>query len=278
MLEGLPVLIVDDSNTNRRILQEMVRGWKMTTTLTEGGPEALTASQLAEAQRAPLALILLDGQMPVMDGFTVAEKIKLAAPRSRTSIIKLTSSGMRGAAARCQEIGIDAYLNKPVKWSDLFQAIKLVLGSETPAEQHPPVITMHSIKEIRGRLNILVAEDNPVNQALAKRLLQKRGHQVTIVGNGRLALEALEKQSPDLILMDVLMPELDGFQATAAIREGERVTGKHMPIIALTASAMTGDREQCYAPGMDGYVSKLLRAENLFSVIEEVLSKHQKKS
>jgi CheY-like chemotaxis protein len=184
----------------------------------------------------------------------------------------LTSAGLRGDAARCRELGIKAYLTKPIKRSDLLLAIKVVLGSPAVTEEQPSVITIHSLRESRGRLRILLVEDNRVNQAVATRLLEKRGHKVVVAGNGRAALEALEKETPDLVLMDVQMPEMDGLQATAAIREGELKTGKHIPIIAMTAHAMAGDKERCLKAGMDGYVSKPLRAEFVFAAIEEVVS------
>jgi signal transduction histidine kinase/CheY-like chemotaxis protein len=272
MLRDLPVLIVDDNATNRRILQEMVLVWQMKPTVTEGGPEALTLLERANTRGTPFGLILLDAQMPGMDGFSVAERIKQDARLAKSFIIMLTSAGLRGDAARCRELGIKAYLTKPIKRSDLLQAVKVVLGSQAVTEENPSVVTIHSLRESRGRLRILLVEDNRVNQVVATQFLEKRGHKVTIAGNGRAALEALEKYTPDLILMDVQMPEMDGLQATAAIRQDELKTGKHIPIIAMTAHAMSGDRERCLEAGMDGYVSKPLRVENLFSAIEDVLS------
>jgi two-component system sensor histidine kinase/response regulator len=147
-----------------------------------------------------------------------------------------------------------------------------VLGSQSVTAENPPVVTIHSLRESRGRLRILLVEDNRVNQAVAIRLLEKRGHEVAVAGNGKAALEALEQQTSDLVLMDVQMPEMDGLQATEAIRQGELKSGKHIPIIAMTAHAMAGDKERCLEAGMDGYVSKPLRVEDLFSAIEEVLS------
>jgi two-component system, sensor histidine kinase and response regulator len=276
MLRDLPVLIVDDNSTNRRILQEMVLGWKMKPTVSSGGLQAVEFLQQAAAQGAPFALVLLDSQMPGMDGFHTAEKINQDSSRPNPAIIMLTSAGTRGDAARCKEVGIQAYLSKPIKRSDLLQTIKIVLGSTSPAESDKNVVTIHSLKESRGRLKILLAEDNRVNQKLAVRLLEKRGHEVTVVENGMEALQSIEKDAPDLILMDVQMPELDGFQATAAIREREKKSGKHLPVIALTARAMSGDRERCEAEGMDGYVSKPLQAETIFAAIEDVLSKLRK--
>jgi signal transduction histidine kinase/CheY-like chemotaxis protein/ligand-binding sensor domain-containing protein len=271
-LRELPVLIVDDNSTNRRILQEMVLVWQMKPTLSEGGPEALTVLERAETNGMPFALILLDAQMPGMDGFSVAERIKQDGRLAGSAIIMLTSAGWRGDAARCRELGIKAYLTKPIKRSDLLRAIKVVLGSQAVTEENPAVVTIHSLRESRARLRILLVEDNRVNQVVAIQFLEKRGHEVIVAGNGRLALEALEKQTPDLVLMDVQMPEMDGLQATAAIRRSELKSGKHIPIIAMTAHAMTGDKEKCLEAGMDGYVSKPLRVQQLFSTIEQVLS------
>jgi two-component system, sensor histidine kinase and response regulator len=271
-LRELSVLIVDDNSTNRRILQEIVLGWQMKPMLSESGPEALTVLERAATKGTPFALILLDAQMPGMDGFNVAKRIKQDAQLGGSTVIMLTSAGLRGDAARCRELGIKAYLTKPIKRSDLLQAIKIVLGSQGEVEENPAVVTIHSLRESRRRLRILLAEDNAVNQMLAVRLLEKRGHEVVVAGNGSEALEALEIQIFDVMLMDIQMPEMDGLQATTAIRRGELKTGKHIPIIAMTAHAMAGDKVRCLEAGMDGYVSKPLRAADLFSAIEEVFS------
>ena len=170
-------------------------------------------------------------------------------------------------------MGIEAYLTKPIRRSDFLQVIRMVLSSNAGTSENAPVVTIHSLQEDRRRLTILLVEDNAVNEVLATRVLERRGHQVTVARNGRAALEALEKQAPDLILMDVQMPEMDGFEATAAIRQGELETGKHIPIIAMTAHAMSGDKERCLAAGMDGYVSKPIRADDLFSVMTQVARK-----
>jgi light-regulated signal transduction histidine kinase (bacteriophytochrome)/CheY-like chemotaxis protein len=276
MLRGLTVLIVDDNATNRRILQEMALAWQMKPTLAERGAEALTQIALASAQGTPFSLVLLDAQMPEMDGFTVAEQLEQNAQSTPPPVIMLTSAGLRGDAARCRSLGIGAYLTKPIKRSDLLQAVRVVLGSQGGASKNSPVITVHSLRQDRARLRILLVEDNTVNEILATRVLTKRGYEVTVARSGRAALQALESQTPDLVLMDVQMPEMDGFAATAAIRKGELETGKHLPIIAMTAHAMAGDKERCLAAGMDGYVSKPIRAQDLFSVVEQVLSVHSK--
>jgi signal transduction histidine kinase/DNA-binding response OmpR family regulator len=271
-LRDLAVLIVDDNGTNLKILQEMVLSWHMKPTLTECGPEALALLERADIKGTPFALVLLDAQMPGMDGFSVAERIKQNPRLSNSVVIMLTSAALRGDAARCLELGIKARLTKPIKRSELLQAIKIVLGPKSVTAERVSAVKIRSLRENGGPLRILLVEDNRVNQAVATLFLEKRGHKVVVVGNGRAALEALEKQTPDLVLMDIQMPEMDGLQATAAIREGELKSGKHIPIIAMTANAMTGDKEHCLEAGMDGYVSKPLRVEDLFSTIEEVLS------
>ena len=272
MLRDLAVLIVDDNATNLRILQEMVLSWQMKPTLSERGPEALALLERAEMRGTPFALVMLDAQMPGMDGFSVAERIKQDARLASTVVIMLTSAGLRGDAARCRELGIKAHLTKPIKRSELLQSIKAVLGSQSVTAEKSSVVKVRSLRENGAPLKILLVEDNRVNQIVATQFLEKRGHQVVVAGNGRAALEALEKQAPDLVLMDVQMPEMDGLQATAAIRQGELKSGKHIPIIAMTAHAMAGDKEHCLEAGMDGYISKPLRVEALFSTIEEVLS------
>src|SRR6266404_4090237 len=267
-LRGLPVLVVDDNATNRRILQEMLLAWQMNPELTESGPEALKILERANTERTPFSVILLDAQMPGMDGFSVVERIKQDTRLAKSAVIMLTSGGFRGDAARCRELGIKGYLTKPIKRSDLLEAINVVLGSQTGAEASASLVTLHSLRESRGRLRILLAEDNRVNQVLAVRLLEKRGHEVVVARNGEEALEALDKQAFDLVLMDVQMPERDGLQATMAIRKGEMKTGKHIPIIAMTAHAMAGDKERCLEAGMDDYLTKPIRPEQLGDVLK----------
>ena len=267
-LRGLPVLVVDDNATNRRILQEMLLAWQMNPELSESGPEALKILERANTERTPFSVILLDAQMPGMDGFSVVERIKQDTRFAKSAVIMLTSGGFRGDAARCRELGIKGYLTKPIKRSDLLEAINVVLGSQTGAEASASLVTLHSLRESRGRLRILLAEDNRVNQVLAVRLLEKRGHEVVVARNGEEALEALDKQAFDLILMDVQMPEMDGLQATVIIRKGEMKTGKHIPIIAMTAHAMAGDKERCLEAGMDDYLTKPIRPEQLGDVLK----------
>jgi signal transduction histidine kinase/DNA-binding response OmpR family regulator len=271
-IRDVRALIVDDNSTNRRILQEVLLTWNLRPTSCEDGPTALRCLEQAHAEAKPFRLVLLDAQMPEMDGFSVAEGIKKNAQLAGTIIIMLTSAGLRGDAARCRELGIQAYIPKPVRRADLLQAIQMLFGAQTVASDDLPLLTTHALREYRSRLRILLTEDNRVNQTLAMRILQKRGHTVVIAEDGRQAIEALGKQPFDLILMDMQMPELDGVEAAILIREREKSTGGRIPIIALTANAMTGDRERCLDSGMDDYVSKPIQVKDLFAAIERVLS------
>src|SRR4030095_4182956 len=189
------------------------------------------------------------------------------------TIMMLSSSGQRGDAARCRELGVAAYLTKPVMESELFSAIRHVLNVPATAESRVEIVTRHTLREERDRYRVLLAEDNTVNQRLATRLLEKQGHSVVIAVNGRQAVAAFESEAFDLILMDVQMPELNGYEATGAIREREKVSGGHVPIIAMTAHAMKGDRERCLQAGMDGYVSKPIDTRELFEAIEQVTAR-----
>jgi two-component system sensor histidine kinase/response regulator len=220
-------------------------------------------------------LILTDMHVPKMDGFTLIERIRQRPGAATATIMMLTSAGHRGDAARCLELGVAAYLLKPIRQSELREAIARVLGARTE-EGAIPLITRFSVQDARepsSILKVLLAEDNLVNQRLAVRLLEKRGHRVAVAGNGREALEPLEKESFDLVFMDVQMPEMDGLEATAAIREKEARMGLHQPIIALTAHAMKGDREKCLEAGMDGYLTKPIRPQELDQVLEDHLAR-----
>ncbi len=264
---GLSILVVDDNLTNRRILKGMLERWKMKPVLAAGADEALAALE-AGSGTASFSLLLIDAHMPEVDGFMLVEKLRAHAELNKTAIMMLTSDGQRGDAARCRELGIAAYLVKPVIQTQLLEAILRVLGAQVQAGDQPVVITCQSLTEGRRGLRVLLAEDNAINQKLASRLIEKRGHTVIVAENGHEALAALAKQEFDLVVMDVSMPEMDGFEAAAAIRANEKATGTHIPIIALTAHAMKGDREKCLAAGMDGYVSKPIDAKELFAMIE----------
>jgi signal transduction histidine kinase/CheY-like chemotaxis protein/integral membrane sensor domain MASE1/HPt (histidine-containing phosphotransfer) domain-containing protein len=273
-LRDLAVLVVDNNATNRRILQEILVGWHIAPTLVEGGREALAALRKAKASGNPFSLVLTDTEMPDMDGFTLVERIKQSPQLAGAAIIVLTSAGQRGDAARCRELGVAGYLTKPIKQSELREAIFASLGGTPGGKDRTPLVTRHSLRESRRILRILVAEDNPVNQTLVIRLLEKCGHSAVVANNGREALAILEEAAFsgfDLVLMDIQMPEMDGLEATAAIREKEKSSGKHLPIVALTAHAMKGDEDRCLAAGVDGYLSKPIHQEQLFTAIERLV-------
>jgi len=275
ILRGVKVLIADDNRTNRRILEGMLKRWEMNPTSVEEGEMALVALSSALEERAPYKLILTDMHMPKMDGFGLIERIRQRPELSAAVIMMLTSAGRPGDAAHCQELGVAAYLLKPIRQSELREAIARVLGAGEQ-EGAIPLITRYSLGDAldpMAVLRVLVAEDNAVNQRLAARLLEKRGHLVTVTANGREAVEALANQTFDLVLMDVQMPEMDGFEATAFIREREKHNGAHIPIIALTAHAMKGDRERCLTAGMDGYLSKPIRSQELDDILQTYLAR-----
>jgi two-component system, sensor histidine kinase and response regulator len=274
-MENLPVLIADDNATNRRLLADMLKGWRMNLRFADGGRTALDMMKEAKNARAPFGLVILDANMPGLDGFSIAERIKEDSALAGATIMMLTSVGIRGDAARCNKLGVAAYLVKPVTQSDLLEAIGRVLGSPQRPQDHARLVTRHSLREEKrgAGLRILLAEDNPVNQMLAVRLLEKRGYSIQVAENGRKALDILEKATPGefaAVLMDVQMPQMDGYEATAELRKREVQTGLHTPIIALTAHAMKGDRERCLAAGMDDYVSKPIHAKDLFEVLDRL--------
>jgi two-component system sensor histidine kinase/response regulator len=269
-VRGLPVLVVDDNATNRRILQQMLTNWGMRPTVAEGGRAALDALERARHAGEPFALVLLDAMMPEMDGFDLAGWIKQHPGPAGATLMMLSSADRREDAARCRDLGLAAYLTKPIRQSTLLDAILVALNPPAaPAAAPAPPAPPEPCGADR-RLRILLADDNPVNQKLAVSLLGRRGHTVVVAGNGREALAAAAAQPFDFILMDVQMPEMDGFEATAALREREKASGTHTPIIAMTAHAMKGDRERCLAAGMDGYVSKPVRAEELYAAIGDL--------
>ncbi len=272
-LKNLPVLIVDDNATNRLILETTLKRWQMKPTLAEGGLEGLAALAKAADAGKPFPLVLLDAQMPEMDGFTLAEQIQQKPELAGSTIMMLTSTGRPGDGCRCRALGISAYLMKPIRQLELLKAILIALGKGTREIGRPRLITRHTLREARRKVRVLLAEDNLINQRLVVRLLEKRGHTAEVAATGREVLETL-KRSPDggfdLILMDVQMPEMDGLEATAAIREKEASTGAHLPIIAMTAHALKGDRERCLAAGMDGYLSKPIDPEDLFAAVEGI--------
>lgn len=270
ILRNVKVLIVDDNRTNRRILEAMLGNWEMKVTSAAGGEEGLAMLSAARGQGEPFALILADMHLPNLDGFAFVERIRQRPELTSAIIMMLTSAGHRGDAERCRKLGLAAYLLKPVRQSELRDAIAQALGG-TPQASTPP-ISPDSFREAAGSpasLSVLVAEDNPVNQRLMVRLLEKRGHRVVLAATGREAIDALDKESFDLVLMDVQMPEMDGLAATAALRKKEKKSrrGTHQAVIALTAHAMKGDEDRCLAAGMDGYLAKPIRPQELDALL-----------
>jgi two-component system, sensor histidine kinase and response regulator len=274
LLKGVRVLIVDDHGTNRRILHSMVERWGMKPTSVSGAAEALDELSAAEKANHAYGLILTDMHMPTMDGFGLVGQIKQRIELSNAAIMMITSGGQRGDTARCGELGIAAFLHKPVGQAELREAIIRVMQ----AKQEPlpvPMITRYSLRnegDCLKSLHILLVEDNRVNQKVATRLLEKRGHRVVLAASGEEALETLAQHSFDLVLMDVHMPGMDGIEATIVLREKEKSTGLHQPVIAMTALAMKGDRERCIAAGMDGYISKpidLTKLDDVLAVYED---------
>jgi CheY-like chemotaxis protein len=266
------VLVVDDNATNRKILEELLVGWGMHPTVVEGGIAAIDALDRAHAAGKPFPLALIDFQMPDLDGFGLAERVKQRPEFRTTMIMMLSSVGHRGDAQRFRELGVASYLTKPVRQSMLLDAMLLVLAGATETTERPAFVTRHSLNEKRRVLRVLLAEDNLVNRRLVTALLDKQGHACVSVGNGREAVTAVGESDFDIVLMDVQMPEMDGLEATTAIRRAETGTGVHVPIIALTANAMKGDREACLAAGADGYLSKPVNAAALFEMMEELTS------
>ena len=265
-LVGLRVLIVDDNAVNRRILETQLTRWRMRPTVVSGGQEALDALASSTRRNEPFGLVLLDAQMPDLDGFGVAAEIARRPELTGATIMMLSSSGEYANSARCRDLGISAYLTKPVKQSDLFDAICRILDGVGERQETAPV--PHASDLAAQPLNVLLAEDNVINQRVAVGLLTRRGHRVTIAGNGVEALSAIDRQAFDVVLMDVQMPEMGGFEASAAIRGRERERGGHLKIIAMTAHAMSGDRERCLDAGMDGYLPKPIDPGLLYAAIE----------
>ncbi|MBC8869310.1 MAG: response regulator [Planctomycetes bacterium] len=261
------VLVVDDNATNCRILDEVLGSWKMQSVILTAACDALGRLREAHQSGEPFELVLLDVHMPEVDGFSVAEQIRQSNDLGSTIIMMLTSGDRPGDIARCEQLGIAAYLTKPIKQSELLEAIMLALGVTTAEDEAAEASVAHRLPVVRP-LRILLAEDSLVNQKVAVALLEREGHSVAVAGNGQEAISTLDSQDFDLVLMDVQMPEMDGFEATAKIRDKERQTGAHIPIIAMTAHALKGDRERCLEAGMDDYVAKPIHATELFDAIQ----------
>jgi PAS domain S-box-containing protein len=270
-LAGLRVLVVDDNATNGRLLKQLLSGWGMSAELSGNGHSALAALLHASAMGKPYALAIIDGQMPGMDGFAVVDRIRGSADLENTSIVILTSGARMGTEGRCQHPGAAACLSKPAGESELLDTLLQVLRGAAVEAGRSQRIGAELLHHLQPSLRILVVEDNLVNRLLAIRLVEKHGHTTGFACNGREALAALAQQRFDLVLMDVQMPEMDGLEATRAIRAREQHSGTHLPVIAMTAHAMHGDRELCLAAGMDAYVSKPIAVHELLGAIDQVL-------
>ena len=269
-LNGVKILVVDDNRTNRRILERQLDRWGARVTCVNSGEKALAELAWAIENGDAYQVLLTDLQMPEMDGISLVEEIQRRPGLASITSVMLSSGGGRGYAERCREIGVKAYLYKPVRRSELLAAILFAAGQQENRADAPKAAPVQSMP-LTGRLRILLAEDNFINQAVATRVLEKLGHTLTIANNGKEALMLLEQQSFDLALMDIQMPEMDGMEATQQIRKKEALTGAHLPIIAMTAYAMTGDKERFIGAGMDGYVSKPINTSELQAAIAGVL-------
>jgi signal transduction histidine kinase/CheY-like chemotaxis protein/ligand-binding sensor domain-containing protein len=267
-LDGVPVLIVDDNPTSRAATAEMLRAKGMRPLPVDNGEAAIALLDQAHAAGFPFPLAILDYQTPGMDGFSLAALIRALPDLRGTRLFILTSAGQRGDAALCKKIGIEGYLLKPVGRPELLAAIARSLGGPVSPGLGP--LTRHSLHESRPKLRVLLAEDNAVNQKVAVRLLEKQGHTVTVANDGREAVAAFESAAFDVVLMDVRMPNLSGLDAAAAIRALEGGTGRHVPIVAMTAHALKGDQERCLDAGMDGYVTKPIRTDRMMEAIVRV--------
>ncbi len=265
-LHGVRVLAVDDNATNRRLLEEILRGWRMVPASAGSARQALALIARAREAGEPYDLVLTDAHMPDVDGFTLVEEIRRDPSLGSTVVMMLTSGDRPEDMARCDQLGIAAYLLKPIKQSELLEAIELALGITVTASKRPP--SDQRQRRRVGPLHILLVEDSLINQKLAVALLESEGHRVTVAHNGRQAIDALDNGGFDLVVMDVQMPEMDGLEATARIRAKQRQTASHTPILAMTAYALKGDRQRCLEAGMDGYIAKPIRADELFDAIE----------
>ena len=268
-LRGIKVLVVDDHATNRRILEEILKSWAMEVELVESGSAAIAA---LEAAAQPFDMVLMDLMMPEMDGLETVARIRENAAFAQVSVLLLSSADRAEYSARSRSLGIARSLIKPVKQSDLLEAIGAALEVAPPLDAYGHASRRGEVPgdepvAVESR-HILLAEDGVINQQVAVRLLEERGHSVVVVNNGRAAVEQVAAQSFDVVLMDVQMPEMDGLEATAAIRQAEAPTGGHIPIVAMTAHAMKGDRDRFLAAGMDGYVAKPVRPHELYAAVE----------
>ncbi len=272
-LTGVPVLVVDDNETNRRILCSMTREWGMRPSAAVSGPDGLSVAVAAADNHDPVQLMLVDVCMPEMDGFDFVKSVRSNPNIRESAVVIVTSSGRPGDSVRCKELGVAAYLSKPVLKEDLLEAIRKALGLRKEASARVSAFAQPVWQKSAKSLRILVAEDNAVNQAVIIRVLAKMGHTALLANHGKEAVGMSQAEKFDVIFMDVQMPEMDGFAATRAIRETEKMSGMHVPIYAMTAHAMKGDRELCLAAGMDGYLTKPLRLNEVAEVLAGLAAK-----
>ncbi len=269
-LRGIPALVVDDNYVNRRVLDRMLGSWGMHVVTAESGAAALDAMDAARQAGSQFRLILLDVQMPRMDGFELAGLIREMPGVNEAVVMMLSSAQQHEHAEKCRAAGIERYLIKPVFQTELRQAVLQALRNLQAHPPESPRAAQEALREPHATgLRILLAEDNPVNQRVSAKVLEKRGHSVTLAQDGSEAVDLALRQTFDLILMDIQMPKMDGYQATLAIREGERQRGQHTPILALTAHAMKTDQERCLAAGMNDYVSKPIHLDDLLRKVEQ---------
>jgi two-component system sensor histidine kinase/response regulator len=269
-LKGVRVLLADDAPSSSRLLELMLLNCDMQPIVFTSGREALAALARAAKDGQPIPFLLANANLEELDGYNLAREVKLNPETAQTRVLLFTSEGQAGDAARCRELKVSAYLTLPVDQTTLTEALATAMDEGAADPNRPALATRHSLREGSKNLRILLAEDNTVNQILADRLIRRRGHSLVIVNNGREALEILEREEFDLILMDVQMPEMSGLEATTAIRDKEKGTGSHIPIIALTAFAMKDDRERCLEAGMDDYVTKPIEQAALFEAMERL--------
>jgi CheY-like chemotaxis protein len=274
-LDACRVLVVDDNSTNRRILEEQLSAWHMTVSSAVDGAQALERLRTAATEKEPFQLAILDMQMPGMDGLQLARLVKEDPATAATRLVLLTSLGGPELGPEAQAAGLVAALTKPVRPSYLLDTVMHALANPAGSVAKGPGLPSYS-QDAGGEVvapptprlvRILLAEDNPVNQQVARRMLEKLGFQADVVADGREAVQAMAQVPYDLVLMDVQMPTVDGFEATAEIRRREAGSGRHTPIIAMTANALQGDRDRCLTAGMDDYVPKPVRLDHLAAVL-----------
>ncbi len=273
-LNGLSVLVVDDNPTNLKIMRELLINFGMKPTVADSADAAIGFLQHSKQAGEEFALVILDSNMPDTDGFELAKIMKQWEDMPKSFIMMLTSAGLRGDVKRCKELGISAYLTKPIKQSELIHSIKATLSLAGISQDENICLTKHMIREVASnKLHVLLVEDNLINQKLARRMVEKMGHSVTAASSGEEAVDLVRSQVFDLVLMDVEMPRMNGLEATRAIREMEKSSGAHLPIIAMTAHALKGDRERCIDAGMDDYISKPMKFSGLFDLVEDVAAR-----